>query len=349
MYKLVVGTVKGGFIFSSEDRRSWKSEETIFRGWKVTAVSRSLSGRFLAGVSSFVYGTVVHVSDDLANWRQIEAGPGYDDESGLKLEQIWRFNTATDTLYVGVAEAGLFRSEDDGESWQPVEALNQHSTRENWVPGFGGMCAHALLVNPRNPDQIWCGISAVGVFRSDDGGVSWNAKNNGVTKTVADIEHNDIGYCVHALVADPDDADIIYRQDHMGMYRTHNGGDTWENIENGLPSGFGFPIAIDQRTRALFAFPQESSEYRMPPSGQFQVYRSRDGGDSWQLAADGDNPSSLAGVLRGSLVVDSDDPCGVYAGTTSGTVHVSADCGDSWQVLPATLPRILCVEIFVNL
>jgi photosystem II stability/assembly factor-like uncharacterized protein len=346
MYTLVVGTVKGGFVFSSDDRETWRPEAPIFRGWKLTAITRSRSGRFLAGVSSFVYGTVVSVSDDLVDWRQISDGPAYDGDSGIKLQQIWRFNVATDTIFAGVAEAGLFRSDNDGETWQPVEGLNHHPTRSNWVPGAGGMCAHALLVDPRNPDRIWCGISAVGVFRSDNGGQTWAAKNAGVKKTVADIEHPDIGFCVHALAADPDDANVIYRQDHMGMYRTNDGGDSWENIEQGLPSGFGFPIAIDHKSRALFAFPQESPEYRMPPSGKFEAYRSLDRGDSWQRAGADTKRASFAGVLRGSLVVDSEDPCGVYAGTTSGTIHISPDGGDSWRILPATLPRILCVEIF---
>ncbi len=348
MYKLVVGTVKGGFVFSSEDRRTWRAEPQIFRGWKLTAVARSRSGRFLAGVSSQVYGTTVQVSDDLADWRQIEAGPAFDTDSGLKLEQIWRFNTATDVMYAAVAEAGLFKSDDDGDSWHPLDGLNQHPTRNSWVPGAGGLCAHALLVDARDPDRVWCGISAVGVFRSDDGGQTWTPKNAGVTKTVADLEHPDVGFCVHALAADPDDANKIYRQDHMGMYRSTDGGDSWENTENGLPSGFGFPIAIDLKTRTLFAFPQESSEYRMPPDGCFQVYRSRNRGDSWEQSGAGGDGASFAGVLRGSLVVDSEDPCGVYAGTTSGTVHISADGGDSWHELRATLPRILCVEIFSN-
>jgi hypothetical protein len=177
-------------------------------------------------------------------------------------------------------------------------------------------------------------------------GATWIPKNEGVVQTVADKDHPDIGFCVHGLTSDPDNADLIYRQDHMGMYRTSDGGDSWEKIESGLPSGFGFPIAFDPGSGTLFAFPQESPEFRMPPDRKFQVYRSQSRGDSWEPAGVGGDNTSFAGVLRGALVVDREDPCGVYAGTTSGTVHVSADRGDTWQKLSATLPRILCVEIF---
>lgn len=346
MYKLVVGTVKGGFVFSSNDRLHWNQESPIFRGWELTAIARSSSGRFFAGVSSYVYGTVVHVSDNLVDWRQIEKGPAYSEESGVKLKQIWRFHASTDVKYAGVAEAGLFKSLDDGESWQAVSGLNEHPTRANWMPGAGGLCAHAILVDPKNTDRIWCGISAVGVFRSDDGGATWVPKNVGVTQAAADQDHPDIGFCVHGLASDPDNADLIYRQDHMGMYKSSDAGDSWDKIENGLPSGFGFPIAIDDLSRTLYVFPQESAEFRMPPDRKFQVYRSRNRGESWEPAGTGGDDASFAGVLRGALVVDNADPCGVYAGTTSGTVHVSADGGDTWRKLPATLPRILCVQIF---
>ena len=348
MFKLFVGTVKGGFVFSSSDRRQWSDPKTIFRGWKVSAAGRSRSGRYLAGVSSWVYGTTVQLSDDLENWEQMENGPSYDSESGRKLDEIWRFNTAADTLYAGVSEAGLFASRDDGVTWHGIDGLNDHSTRSQWQPGFGGLCAHAILVDPKNPNRIWCGISAVGVFRSDDGGQTWIPKNRGIAKVVEDEKESEIGFCVHGLAADPDNADIIYRQDHAGMYRSSDGGDSWQKNEDGLPSGFGFPIAIDQNSKALFAFPQESGEYRMPPDRRFQVYRSLDEGDSWHPSGSTDGPTSLAGVLRGAMAVDSADPCGVYAGTTSGTVHVSADGGDSWTELPVTLPRILCVEVFAD-
>ena len=166
---------------------------------------------------------------------------------------------------------------------------------------------------------------------------------------IEDKEVTEIGYCVHGLAQDPDDADILFRQEHTGMYRSRNAGDTWERIENGLPSWFGFPIAIDRRTKSLFSFPMESDEYRMPVGGRFAVYRSRNGGDSWEALTKGlPREPSYAGVLRGALAVDTLDPAGVYVGSTAGDIFVSADGGEAWQRLPVRLPRVLSVATYVE-
>jgi hypothetical protein len=65
---------------------------------------------------------------------------------------------------------------------------------------------------------MWCGISAVVVFRTDDGGPTWQPKNRGVPLAIEDKVHKDFGYCVHALGQDPAAPATIYRQDHKGMF-----------------------------------------------------------------------------------------------------------------------------------
>lgn len=344
---IIVGTAKGGFVFRSEDRKKWSVEGPLFKGWKVTAAERTPTGDFLVATASDVYGASLHRSRDLSSWRQVAGSPRYAEGGDRKLNQIWRVTCSGDTFYAGVDEAGLFRSRDGGEQWEPVAALNEHSTREAWFPGAGGLCAHSIVVDPHNASRLWCGISAVGVFRSDDGGDSWHPKNNGIQVIIEDKQHKEIGFCVHSLVADPADANCIWRQDHTGMYRTTDGADSWERIEVGLNSRFGFPIAIDQRTCTLFAIPLESDEYRSPVDGALTVFRSTDRGDSWQPLRQGLPAEHFyAGVMRAALVTDSQEPCGVYFGSTSGTVHVSRDAGEEWSTLPVTLPRVLSVSVF---
>jgi len=132
------------------------------------------------------------------------------------------------------------------------------------------------------------------------------------------------------------------------MYRTRDGGDSWERTENGLSSGFGFPIVIDPKTKALFAVPLESDEYRFPPGGRLRVYRSLTCGDSWEPLGRGlPEEHAYALVLRGAMAVDGLDPAGVYFGTTAGGLYASRDGGQTWQALPVTLPRVLCVTAFV--
>ena len=133
------------------------------------------------------------------------------------------------------------------------------------------------------------------------------------------------------------------------MFRTRDGGDTWERIENGLSSWFGFPIVMHRRTRTLFVVPLESDEYRIPPNGRFEVYRSADTGDSWQSASAGlPQSNAFMGVLRGAMAADQLDPCGVYVGTTAGTIHVTNDAAESWTQLPVLLPRILSVDAYTD-
>jgi photosystem II stability/assembly factor-like uncharacterized protein len=348
--KLLVGTVKGAFIYTRREAGgAWSVEGPLFRGWKVTASSRDNGDGFLLATASDVYGPAVHRSSDLRAWRQVERGPAYSPEDGFELKQVWTLLPAGDVAYAGVDEAGLFRSDDGGESWALVPGLTSHPTRPSWFPGFGGLCAHHLLVDPRDPLRVWVGISAVGVFQTEDGGETWETRNDGVTCVIEDESHSDIGMCVHAIVADPDDADRIWRQDHRGMYRTADGGRSWERIENGLPSGFGFPLVMDRGTKALFACPMESDEYRFPVDGALRVYRSVDGGDTWHVAAGGlPRENAYACVLRAAMSTDHLDPCGVYLGTSAGELFASDDAGDSWQRLSGTLPRILSVEAFVG-
>ena len=298
---LIVGTEKGAFLCRPD-----AIEGPLFKGWRVTATARTNTGRYVAATASEVYGPAMHVSDDLKEWRQVENGPSYaEGEEAMgwqggelqkvprKMKQVWTLTASDGRVWAGVDSAGLFTSDDDGETWQPVTALNEHETRSHWFPGAGGLCAHAVLVRG---ERIWVGVSAAGVWRSDDGGASWQAKNRGVRKMVPDKEFEEIGFCVHGLAQDPDDENAIYRQDHAGVYRTRDGGDTWEAAENGLPSAdvgpgkatkasFGFPIAMDPKSKHLYVVPLESDEYRLPRDGKFRVYRSRDAADSWEELA----------------------------------------------------------------
>jgi photosystem II stability/assembly factor-like uncharacterized protein len=313
---IVIGTAKGGFLLRSDaNRQRWNIEGPLFKGWKVTSAARLPGGDFLLATASDVYGCAIHKSRDLAQWRQISDGPRYAAGSKRELSQVWKLVAHNDISYAGVSDAGLFRSDDQGESWTPVPGLNEHRTRNAWAPGAGGLCAHAILVDRAHPQRLWCGISAVGVMRSDDGGQTWQGKNSGVPVALQDKEFDEIGFCVHGLAQDPHDANVIYRQDHLGVFRTTDGGDHWERIQNGLESGFGFPMVLDARTRSLYIVPLESDEYRIPSAGRFRVFRSTNGGDSWEPLMRGlPQQNAYFGVLRGALDVDNLDPCGVYVG-----------------------------------
>jgi photosystem II stability/assembly factor-like uncharacterized protein len=341
-----IGTLKGAWFARSDDRRTWELDGPHLKGWEVSTFGRAPGGDHLLGTGSSWFGGAVHRSSDLSRWEQIVDGPAYGEESGRKMDRVWTLATVGDRVYAGVAEAGLFASDDDGTSWAPVAALNDHESAGAWQPGFGGLCAHRILADPDDPARVWVGISAVGVFASEDRGASWELRNAGLPQ-VAPTEGFDIGYCVHSIVADPSDADLIWRQDHSGVFRTSDGGRSWERIQNGIPgSGFGFPIVRDAASGSLFVVPLEADQYRAPVDGLLRVYRSTDGGDSWHATGPGlpDHPVHT-GVLRDAMDVDGLDTGGVYFGTTGGEVWISPDTGESWERLPATFPRITSIKV----
>ncbi|MFG0318736.1 MAG: exo-alpha-sialidase [Planctomycetota bacterium JB042] len=343
--EILVGTVKGGFRLSERPGGAWTVEGPFFKGWRVTAFGETGSG-WLAATASPVYGAAVHRSDDLRTFRPVDRGPAWSGESGHELRQVWTFARAGEVQFAGAEEAGLFRSDDGGATWSLVPGLTDHSSREAWFPGFGGLCAHAVLATP-DARRLWVGISAVGVFRSDDGGATWNPKNEGVPRIVQDPAREDVGYCVHGLVADPADPDRLFRQDHAGVVRSTDGGDRWERIEDGLPSTFGFPIA--RSGGALYCVPLESDEARVPPGGTLRVLKSEDDGARWRPAGEGlPTENAWTGVLRAALATDERAPDVVALGTTSGSIHVSTDAAESFATVPGLFPRVLCVRIAVR-
>lgn len=340
--KLMVGTEKGAYVLE-ELGSEWEVTGPIFPGWKTTAFGVAPDGTNLAAVGSNWFGIGVHRSEDLVNWEQTETPPAWPKDTDRKMEQIWTFSTAADRVWAGVAHAGLFVSDDQGVTWSAVDGLNEHRTRPEWQPGLGGLCAHRVRIDG---DFQWVSISAVGVFRSDDGGASWEPKNHGVDAVGLPeaAPRPEVGYCVHCVAHDPADPMRIWRQDHSGVYRTADGGDNWEKIENGLPAGFGFVMWRDDASGRLFTVPLAADTNRVPVDGELRAYRSDDDGESWEVAGGGwhDSPQ-FTGVLRGAF--DGDSQGAFCFGTTGGKLWLTRDNGDSWRELGPSFPRIGAVRM----
>jgi photosystem II stability/assembly factor-like uncharacterized protein len=350
----LLGTKKGAFILESDAaREDWSLRGPFCETWPMNhVIADPTTGTIYAGGGNEWFGPAVWKSADLgATWTHSSNGLAYDSgEDAIK--SVWSLAARDGRLYAGVQPAGLFSSDDGGESWTHVAGLRAHPTRPKWQPGGAGLILHAIIPHPQDPDRMWIGISAVGVFYTQDGGKTWEPRNTG---TRCDYlpegeRYPEFGQCVHCVVMAPNQPERLYQQNHCGMYRSDDGGKNWHSIESGLPSSFGFPAVVHPRDPStLFLLPLNGDiAGRYVPDAKAAVWRTRDGGIEWEAKRTGlPQANAFFGVLRQAMAADRLEPAGVYAGTSSGTLYASADEGETWRGIAQHLPTILSVETLV--
>ena len=358
---LLVGTMKGAFVLRSDkSRRKWKIEGPHFRGEAVYALlhdTRTGRGRTFAATNSMHWGPTLRTSDDKgATWS--EPGPQtvrFPTESGRALAQIWQIapgrTTEPNVFYCGVEPAALFESRDGGATWEPNKGLLNHEHQPKWQPGGGGLCLHTIVLDPKNPRRMAIAMSTGGVYRSDDGGKSWRARNVGVRAQFLPEEHRypEFGQCVHKVVHHPSRPERLFLQNHWGLYRSDDWGDSWQDIANGVPSDFGFAMQMHPHDPdTVYIVPIEADMFRATPEAKLRVYRTKNAGVSWHALTKGlPQSDAYENVLRDALTADSFDSAGIYFGTRSGKLFASRDEGDSWEELADGLPPIVCVKAAV--
>jgi photosystem II stability/assembly factor-like uncharacterized protein len=210
------------------------------------------------------------------------------------------------------------------------------------------MCLHTILLDPGNPQRMFIAISAAGVFRTDDGGVSWRPMNRGLkSQYVLPDPDAEVGHCVHRIVMHPSRPNVLFMQKHWDVMRSDDGGELWQEISGNLPTDFGFAMDVHaHEPDTIYVVPIKSDSEHFPPEGKLRVYRSRTGGNEWEPLTKGlPQQDCYVNVLRDAMAVDSLDKCGIYFGTTGGQVYASPDGGDSWTAIVRDLPAVLSVEV----
>jgi photosystem II stability/assembly factor-like uncharacterized protein len=363
--RVLAGTRKGAFVLTSDGtRKQWEVSGPHFAGWEIYHVKGSPAdpGRLYASQSSGWSGQVIQRSDDGgATWAPVGNQFAYQGTPGThqwydgtphpwEFARVWHLEPSLDdpdVVYAGVEDAGLFRSDDGGNSWQELPNLRGHETGPSWQPGAGGMCLHTILLDPARKGRMFAAISAAGAFRSDDAGQTWRPINKGLQSEGIPDPDAEVGHCVHRLAMHPSRPDVLFMQKHWDVMRSDNGGDSWREISGNLPSDFGFPIDVHaHEPDTIYVVPITSDAEHFPPEGKLRVYRSRTGGDDWEPLTSGlPQQNCYVNVLRDAMAVDTLDSCGVYFGTTGGQVYVSADSGDRWEPIVRDLPAVLSVEV----
>ena len=210
------------------------------------------------------------------------------------------------------------------------------------------MCLHTILPDPENKERMHIAISTGGVYRTDDGGKSWAARNVGVRAQFLPEgqRYPEFGQCVHKIVSHPSNPKRLFLQNHWGLYRSDDGGDNWTDIANGVPSDFGFALEIDHNNpNTAYIIPLESDEFRCTPEAKLRVYKTSNAGDSWEPLTNGlPQENAFETVLRDGMSGDEQQPMGLYFGTRNGKLFGSNDAGKSWFIIEEGLPQVVCVK-----
>jgi len=350
---VLVGTRKGCFVLESDgERRDWEVRGPYCEGWPIYhGVIDADTGMMYAAGASEWHGAAVWRSADLGEtWELSSEGLNYGEGGELKLSKLSGLATAPGRVFAGAEAAGVFESRDQGRTWRLLSTLDDQPGRGDWndpgkqPPGHLGM--PAIVPYPGDPDRFWVVVQGYGAFETSDDGATWAPRNAGL-RAEWPREHPDVGFCVHKLAFSPVDLNRVYQQNHCGMHRSDDGGHTWSEITEGLPTDFGFAAAAHPHDReSFYVIPLDPGHARCMPDGETAVWRTADGGSSWRRLDRGlPQRHAYLGVLREGMAIDSLDTPGLYFGTSTGQVFASADEGESWDEIAGYLPGISSVEV----
>ena len=351
MTELLLGTKKGLFVLTGAPAGEFAITARAFAGEPVEYAMRDpRSGRVFASVTSPFYGPKIWWADDVAGeWTQAD-GVALPDGGDAALQRIWLIvpGEAKGTLYAGGDPGVLFESHDGGASWALNRALWEHPSRPSWQPGGGGLCLHSIAPWPGDPDRLAIAISAAGVWLTDDRGATWRRGNEGLAARYLPDEAPAVpdALCVHHLERSPARPERLFMQFHGGVFRSDDGGASWTSIADGLPSDFGFPLALDPADPdSAYVIPLAADTDRVTPDGHARVYETRDAGASWAAREALPDEQAYLTVLRLAFARAGEGPAlELYFGATSGDVFGTGDAGATWFPVARHLPPVFSVQ-----
>ena len=356
MTTLLLGTRKGLLTYQ-QTGTGWEPTKVDFAGSPVTHAMRDPRTNFRwAAIDHGHWGSKLWRStDEGKSWEEMTA-PAYpegttrSDGQPATVSYLWVVapggKDQPDRMYIGTEPGGLFQSDDGGCTFKLVEALWNHPSREKWWFGGGrdhpGLCS--IVVDPRDSNHIHIGISVGGVYETTDGGQHWEARNNGLLACYLPDPHSEFGHDPHYMIASPSNPDVLWQQNHCGVFRSVDAAKTWENISKPEEAiRFGFAIAVDAKDENVaWVVPAINDDDRRAVDRAMSVCRTEDGGKTWTHLRNGLQQHECYDVVfRHALDISGDQ---LAFGSTTGNVFFSADRGDTWQTIGHHLPPIYSVR-----
>jgi hypothetical protein len=365
--RFLVATRKGLFTIERRGRvrTSWSITGTAFLGDNVSMVlPPDGEGRAFAALDHGHFGPKLHRSlDGGRKWQECAApampAPAEGEEEwrepmgGRVIPQhvlrIWSLERGRyGTVWCGTIPGGLFRSADGADSWEFVRTLWDRPERKEWFGGgadYPGI--HSICVHPRDDRQVTIAVSCGGVWRTEDGGATWENRAHGMRAEYMPPERQrdpnvqDPHRVMHCR-AQPES---LWAQHHNGVFRTKNAGREWEEIRSVMPSVFGFALAVHpEQPDTAWLVPAQKDEFRIPVGARVVVARTRDGGASFDVLTRG-LPQRYAYDLTYRHALDVEDTGERLAfGTTTGSLWVSENGGDEWKTVSEHLPPVYAVR-----
>ena len=348
---LVIGTRKGCFVAESDEaRRDWQLRGPYCEGWPVYHAIVDPKGTIFAAAASEWHGSAIWRSNDLGEtWTHSSEGLAYAD--GRNISKVSVLSARHDRVLVGVEMPGVFESTDDGDTWAVKTTLEGQPGFGDWddpanqPPGHLGMSA--VFEDAEDRNHWWAIVQGVGLWETHDDAKTWTPRNRGL-RADWPREHEEIGFCVHKVARGADGV-RMFQQNHVGMHRSDDAGESWTEITEGLPTEFGFAAAAHPHDKDTFhVIPLDPGHGRVMPDGKACVWRTEDAGSTWQRSDQGlPQENAFVGVLREGMANDTYDVPGYYFGTSTGQLFASNDDAASWTEIAGYLPAISSVEVAI--
>jgi photosystem II stability/assembly factor-like uncharacterized protein len=355
MDAIFVGTLDGVFKVVQTSGNGWQVASKDLSGMEVNvlAVRRDKREVIYAGIRG---GGLFHTSDSGKNWRRLGEKVLSDKIRALALDP-----SNPDTIYVGTEPPALWKSEDGGNSWKELSGVSRLANERRWTYPVPVIQPHirSIAIDPDNSKKLCLAAQVGGLLLSSDGGESWT-----------DVRYP-IDMDVHSVTFDPTNGAVLYAATGGGenfpdptpppkgrpLYRSHDGGKSWESISDSLLRTYSVPVRVHpSNSQMLFLGVAEEP----PPlwlnratKANGALMRSSDGGATWQQLTGG-FPNPYESMVE-CIEFDPAQPNDVFVGTggegaryiklEKGEMFHSSDRGDNWERLPLKFPIIYALAV----